>query len=377
MKNKLSEIKLGILGGGQLARMMVLKSHEMGIKPYVLSSELTDPAAQITPHFTQGKLNSQRDLKKFLRQVDLAIFENEFLDPMQLHEASLSNDTPVYPKPKIMHLLQDRLNQKQLLQKHNISTARFIELSSEKQINTLNQLFPKGSVLKAQRQGYDGYGTLIIKDFSKTELIRQFISKNKYIIAEEYIPFKKELALILVRNRKKQIIELPLVETHQENACCVWVKGPCRHPKKDSLVRKLKKLINQIEYEGTIAFELFETKKGNLLVNEIAPRVHNSGHYSLDALSEDQFSLHIKAVLNMDIQTPVKCANGFAMLNLLGQENENSWLPPVGTILHWYNKTESRPGRKMGHLNNLDSTPNKALSTLLDFKKKFLTENKT
>ena len=376
MKNKLSEIKLGILGGGQLARMMVLKSHEMGIKPYVLSAEPTDPAAQITSHFIEGKLSSQRDLKRFLRQVDLAVFENEFLDPIQLHEASIANDTPVYPQPKIMHLLQDRLSQKKLLKKYNIPTARFIEISSIKQMNILNQVFPKNSVLKARKQGYDGYGTLILKNTSNKEPIKQFIHKNKYIIAEEYIPFKKELALILVRNRKKQTIELSLVETHQENACCVWVKGPCRHPKKDTLVKKLKSLINQIEYEGVIAFELFETKKGDLLVNEIAPRVHNSGHYSLDALSEDQFSLHIKAVLNMDLQTPTKCANGFAMLNLLGQENNKIWLPPTGTKLHWYSKTESRPGRKMGHLNNLDSTPNKALATLLDFKKKFLTDKK-
>ena len=370
MKNKLSEIKIGILGGGQLARMMALKSHEMGIKPYVLSPESTDPAAQITPHFIEGKLSSQRDLKRFLRQVDLAIFENEFLDPVQLHEASLANDTPVYPQPKIMHLLQDRLSQKKLLKKHNIPTARFIEISSVKHINILKQVFPKSSVLKARRQGYDGYGTLILKDPLNTELIKSFIQKNKYIIAEEYIPFKKELAIILVRNRKKQVIELPLVETHQENACCVWVKGPVRHPKKDTLVKKLKSLINQIEYEGVIAFELFETKKGDLLVNEIAPRVHNSGHYSLDALSEDQFSLHIKAVLNMDLQTPTKCANGFAMLNLLGQESEKAWLPPAGTHLHWYSKLENRPGRKMGHINSLDSTPTKALATLLNFKKK-------
>ena len=377
MKNKLSEIKLGIMGGGQLARMMVLKSHEMGIKPFVLSPHLTDPAAQVTPFFIQGKLSSKRDLKKFLKQVDLAVFENEFLDPIQLHEASIANNTPIYPQPKIMHLLQDRLSQKKLLKKYNISTARFIEISSAKHINMINQVFSKSAVLKARRQGYDGYGTLILKNTSDKEPIKQFVDKNKHIIAEEFIPFKKELAIILIRNRKKQIVELPLVETYQENACCVWVKGPCKHPKKDSLVKKLKSLINQIEYEGVIAFELFETKKGDLLVNEIAPRVHNSGHYSLDALSEDQFSLHIKAVLNLDIQTPKKCANGFAMLNLLGEETQKPWLPPAGTRLHWYSKAESRPGRKMGHLNNLDSTANKALATLLDFKKKCLTEKKS
>ena len=373
MKNKLSTVKLGILGGGQLARMMALKSHEMGVKPYILSPHPQDPATQVTPHFTQGNLNSQRHLKKFLDKVDLAIFENEFLDPGLLYETSISSNTPIHPMPKTMHLLQDRLNQKQLLQKHKIPTANFIELRSKKQMIELPHLFPKGVVLKKRHQGYDGYGIFIFKIDAKNKTIvtdetaKQFISKNKPLIAEEYIPFKKELAIILVRNRKKQIIELPLVETHQEKACCLWVKGPYRHPKKDLLVKKLKTMLNQIDYEGVIAFELFETKKGSLLVNELAPRVHNSGHYSLDALSEDQFSLHIKAVLNMDLQEPMKCAKGFAMLNLLGESNPGHWLPPTGTILHWYGKIENRPGRKMGHLNSLNSSPSKALNVLLDF----------
>ena len=372
MKNRLSIVRLGILGGGQLARMMALKSHEMGIKPYVLSSHPQDPAAQITPHFIQGRIDSKKDLKNFLNKVDLVVFENEFLDPVLLHEVSIATNTPVHPKPKTMHLLQDRLNQKKLLKEYKIPTARFIEFTYRTEINTLTNLFPKGTVLKKRQQGYDGYGTLIVKNIHEDkERIKQFLSDKPKIIAEEYISFKKELAIILVRNRKKQIIELPLVETYQEQACCLWVKGPCRHQKKDTLVKKLKNMMNQIDYEGVMAFELFETQKGSLLVNEIAPRVHNSGHYSLDALREDQFSLHIKAVLNLDLQIPVKHSGGFAMLNLLGEKVPSQWLPPAGTILHWYGKTESRPGRKMGHLNNIDSTPNKALSTLLNFQKKF------
>ena len=371
MKNRLSKVKLGILGGGQLARMMALKCHEIGIKPYVLSSHPQDPAAQVTSHFVQGNPNTKRDLTSFLNKVDLAVFENEFLDPTLLHTASIASDTPVHPKPKIMNLLQDRLNQKDLLKKYKIPTAHFIKVHSPKQIKDLVSLFPKGMVLKKRNQGYDGYGTLIVKDIAKDDIAKQFIDKNSNLIAEELIPFKKELALILVRNRKEQIVELPLVETYQEEARCLWVKGPCRHSKKDSLVRKLKKMLNQISYDGVMAFELFETKQG-LLVNEIAPRVHNSGHYSMDALSEDQFTLHIKAVLNMDIKSPTKLSGGFAMLNLLGQKTPNQWLPPAGTTLHWYGKMQNWPGRKMGHLNSLNSTSTKALTTLLNFKKKFL-----
>ena len=371
MNNRLSKISLGILGGGQLARMMALKSHEMGIKPYIFSSSPQDPAAQVTPYFIQGKLDSKKDLKNFLSKVDIAVFENEFLDPVLLNEASVASNTPIHPKPKTMHLLQDRLNQKKLLKKYKIPTADFIVIQSNKQINALTSLYPKGAVLKQRRQGYDGYGTLIVQDILEDDRAKQFINKTPDLIAEELIPFKKELAIILVRNRKNQIVELPLVETYQKQERCLWVKGPCQHKKKDRLVKKLKTMMNDIDYEGVMAIELFETKQGLLLVNEIAPRVHNSGHYSMDALSEDQFSLHIRAVLNLDIQTPVKFTGGFAMLNLLGEQGLNQWLPLADTILHWYGKTESRPGRKMGHLNSLNSTPNKALTTLLNCKKKF------
>ena len=375
MKNRLSKVKLGILGSGQLARMLTLKSHEMGIQPYILGSHPQSPASKVSSHFVKGSLHSKRDLKNFLNKVNLAIFENEFLDPVLLHEASLASNTPIHPRPKVMNLLQDRLSQKKLLRQHKVPTADFMEMPSSS--SALTGMFSDGAVLKKRRQGYDGCGTFISKNIEKDQKAWEFVKKNpKGLIVEKYIPFKRELALILVRNRKKQVVEMPLVETFQENACCVWVKGPCRHTKKNSLVRKLKTLMNEIEYEGVMAFEIFETQKGDLLVNELAPRVHNSGHYSLNALSEDQFSLHIKAVLNMDISAPVLRAGGFAMLNLLGLKKSVSFLPPKGIALHWYDKKEAHPGRKMGHLNNLDTSPNKALSPLLDFLKKIQKEEK-
>ncbi len=367
MKNQLSKIRLGILGGGQLAKMLALKSHEMGIQPYILSANAQDPAVVVSPYFTQGRLNSKKDLKSFLKKTDLVIFENEFVDMVLLSSLSAQLKAPVHPKPKIMNLLQDRLKQKKLFKKYSIPTANFIAVESQKQIQDLSNMFPEKVVFKKRLQGYDGGGILIVQDVTQTQKIKQFTNKKTKWIAEEYIRFKKELAIILVRNRKKQIVELPLVETYQKNACCLWVKGPCQHEQKDSLVKKLKTMMDKIDYEGVMAFELFDTKEGTLLVNELAPRVHNSGHYSLDALSEDQFSLHIKAVLNLDIKTPKKCSGGFAMLNLLGEKKPTKWLPPAGTKLYWYGKKESRPGRKMGHINNLDSSPNKALTTLVDF----------
>ncbi len=373
MKNQLSSIKLGILGGGQLARMLALKSHELGMRPYVLNKQVEDSAMQVTPYFVKGDLHSKKDVKTFLRKVDLAVFENEFLDPSMLHEASLETKTSIHPKPKTMALLRDRWLQKSLLKKYKIPTAEFVRVNSVKQMSSLVSLFPNQIVLKKRLFGYDGYGTLITKSKSKTP-VEEFIKKHSpNLIAEAFVPFQRELAIILIRNKMGQIIELPLVETHQEEARCLWVKGPCQHKKKDNLVKKLKRMIDEIGYEGVIAFELFETKT-ELLVNEVAPRVHNSGHYSLDALSEDQFSLHIKAVLNMKLTTPVKRSGGFAMLNLLGNNKTKTslWPLPPGIKLHWYGKAENRMGRKMGHINQLASTGGKALNQLLKFKKDFL-----
>lgn len=371
MENQLSKIKFGILGGGQLARMMALKSHEMGLKPYVLCKAKNDPAAQVTSFYVQGLLDSRRDLKNFLQQVDIATFENEFLDTTLLQKTAFAVKTLIHPKPQVMQLLQDRLHQKKLFQKYKIPTARYVAISSKQEINNVNHLFPKGMALKKRRQGYDGYGTRIVKNITQDKASLDFVVNNiNNLIAEELIPFKREMALILVRNRRKQVIELPLVETYQEEARCLWVKGPRRHRKKAALVKKLKAMLDHLNYEGVMAFELFETKQSKLLVNELAPRVHNSGHYSLDALSEDQFSLHIKAVLNLKIKTPDLLVGGFAMLNLLGRKNYQ--LPSTQASsgkLHWYGKSDARPGRKMGHINFVAGSVSKAFAQLLQFKK--------
>ena len=377
VKKPYSAIRLGLLGGGQLARMLALKCHDMGIKPYVLSPSVQDPAAQVTSFFVKGSLYSQKDLTSFLKQVDVATFENEFLDMSLLSKISRNTKTLIYPSPRTMSMLQDRFKQKSLFKKYNIPTAKFISLSLDShknpqgQFNQLIKLFPNGFVLKKRHQAYDGYGTCIVVNVkSKTKAV-DFIKNNQNLIAEEFIDFKKEMAIILVRNKKKQVVELPLVHTYQEQAKCLWLKGPCQHKNKSALIRKLKVILEQINYVGVIAFELFDTSKG-LLVNELAPRVHNSGHYSLDALSEDQFTLHIKAVLNQELFSSVLNAKGFAMLNLLAGKQLSQQMKMVETRkevkLYWYGKQEHRPGRKMGHLNALASTSEKALKKLFVIK---------
>ena len=245
-------------------------------------------------------------------------------------------------------------------------------------------------VLKTRRGGYDGYGTFVVKN--RADLLKlfsvspqsskikkqskDFLSKNSFII-EPLLNFKRELALLSARNQKGQIIFFPLVESFQENSVCLWVKGPVKHPKLAELKRKISHFLTKIDYRGVIAFELFETEC-DLIVNELAPRVHNTGHYSLDALTEDQFTVHLKAISNQDLKTPQLLSKEFAMLNLLGEGysqpllktqpliEQNQKLKKKGFHLYWYGKKESRPGRKMGHINCVGS---QALQKLLKLKK--------
>ena len=387
MDNTLVRKNVCILGCGQLARFLILKAHNMGLKTSVLAKSSKSPAVVPSTNVIKGSLHSKKDLKKILKQADWAAFENEFVNIHALKTALSelkTNSSPrslpkIHPKPVLMQALQDRFYQKKLLKKYKVPTADFVKIEAEKAkkewVRSI-KLFPKGLILKKQRAGYDGKGVFVAKpsDFLlKAPLL--FIQNSNGVIAEPLISFKRELALILARNKKNQIIEFPLVETYQDKACCVWVKGPVQHKKKSALVKKLKNFIKQINYIGVIAFELFDTPKG-LLVNELAPRVHNSGHYSLTALSEDQFTLHIKAILNKDLKKPKLKAKGFAMLNLLAQKNvfpnkkgrftiPNSQKLSPKAELYWYGKKEFPAGRKMGHINILSSSAALALNKLL------------
>jgi 5-(carboxyamino)imidazole ribonucleotide synthase len=371
-------LKLGILGGGQLAQMLALAAYPYGILPQIYAPSSTEPAAQVSPFFFQGDLKDEKALESFLKQCDVVTFESEFLNASLLEKLSLDTQTPIFPHPRLMGELQDRLSQKRLLEKYKIPTAPWGVVDTWSDIEALTESLSsvgREIVLKQRRFGYDGYGTFFVnpkKDFSLWEQIQ---SKTKEgFIAESKIPFKRELALILARDRHGNIVDFPLVESKQTNARCDWVMGPIRHPKEQALRKVLKHFIRKEDYIGVIAFELFDTGK-ELLVNEIAPRVHNSGHYSQDALSMSQFQAHVMAVCNQQLFTP-KVLAPFAMANLLGVTGETpSWPRTLWSSqhqghLHWYGKKENRAHRKMGHINTLGKTPKAALSVALTARRK-------
>ncbi|RME17355.1 MAG: ATP-grasp domain-containing protein, partial [Bdellovibrio sp.] len=300
--------KVGILGGGQLARMLVQKGADLGFEMHVLSESPEDPAAQVTSFWHQGALTRENVLE-FSQHVSYLTFESEFLDIKALKGVR----KVIYPKPSLMGKLRDRWFQKRLLEEYGIPTARYQRAD---QVTPTSPFYGKRAVFKKRLFGYDGYGTSVmtgLKDWKKAPLSEDYI-------VEEWVPFQRELAVSFARNPQGQLSEFPLVETFQENSRCLWVKGPVFCRAFSTLKKKIKSFLEEIQYVGVIAFELFEVQ-GQLLVNELAPRVHNSAHYSLNAASADQFTLHLKALVNAPLPSKVRAlTGGFFMLNLLGRK---------------------------------------------------------
>ncbi|MCB0362842.1 MAG: ATP-grasp domain-containing protein, partial [Bdellovibrionales bacterium] len=256
-----SEIKkVGILGGGQLARMLIQQGQRMGLEMHVLCPSSKEPGPQVTRYWTQGSPHERQDLLDFMTRVDLISFESEFLDGVLIHELQQKIQCQVEPHPLLMNLLQDRLSQKRWLLEHGVPTAPFISVENPKDFEEALKFFPKGFVLKKRRYGYDGYGTYIVDADSNVESFFSIFDKTpEGFIAESKIHFKRELAVQVARSRSGELAVLPLVESCQKDQRCYWVKGPVQHSKASTLVKKLKKLLEKSRYVGIMAFELFDS----------------------------------------------------------------------------------------------------------------------
>ena len=354
---------IGYLGGGQLARMLAESASHLGCYPHVLSPKKNDPGAQVSGFWHQGQLTEKQDLVDFLKKVDVATFESEFLDARLLQDAQATTGTTIYPAPALMGLLQDRKSQKELLDQFLLPTAPWSSVAKADEILHFVERNAYPIVFKKRFFGYDGYGTFIIKNKKAlADFIKQEFKPNLFIV-EKFIPFKKEMAVIVARSEDKSFTSLPFVESFQQDARCDWVRGPIKFKESKNTLSRLKKFLNGLKYVGVMGVEFFLTSKG-LMVNEIAPRVHNTGHYSLDTDSLSQFDLHNMCLLGQKLPKKIEIKKGFAMANLIGSGDE-VLLKSTHGKLYWYGKDDNRPGRKMGHLNALGTTPAAALKEAL------------
>lgn len=369
--------KVGVLGGGQLGRMMALKGAELGYEVHIFSEHSTDPAAQVTRHWHSGMIGSSEaqlaTLTEFFKSVDVVTFESEFIPPEPIKAAALRSQVPVRPSIDLMAALRERGSQKALLQKYKVPTTFTAEPRTINEVKEFYKLQKNGIVAKKRLFGYDGYGTFLIRSPRELEAFcHEYGDVLSQFIFEPIVRFKRELAISLARDLAGHIVFFPLVEWKARDKKCHWVKGPTQHKALKALKRSLKNFAQKIDYVGFISFELFDLG-GSVVVNEVAPRVHNSAHYSLNALSYDQFQAHLLAITSENLKSePVPHTRGFAMVNLVGASDSEPTFPThLKAHLHWYGKTQNRPGRKMGHLNTLAQHADEALRLALHEEKRF------
>jgi 5-(carboxyamino)imidazole ribonucleotide synthase len=345
-------VTIGILGGGQLARYLVEKGQNLGLETWVLSENKTDPAAQVTSHWIKGNPKDRKDLTQFLKNVSHLTFESEFAD-VKLIQETAPKGLQIFPILNHIEVFQDRYSQKTLLETYLVDTAPFFKVSNTTDLQRCGDFFKYKYVLKKRFGGYDGYGTFISKNKKDHQKIVQSVTDYSVgFIAEAFVAFEYECAATFFRNKKGQWTHTPLVFSKQSQSKCDYVFGPIQHPSFDVMKKKIKSLMQKIDYVGALTFEFF-VKGSQLIVNETAPRVHNSAHYTLDALSQDQFTLHLKSVLNWDLSIPITPrSKRFCMVNLVGRSENDVVIPKdLSGTLYWYGKTENRSGRKMGHIN--------------------------
>ncbi len=353
-----SNFKLGILGGGQLGRMLLRETNKFDIQTYVLDPSNDAPCKPYTNHFTQGDLLDFDTVYNFGKQVDVLTIEIESVNINALQK--LENEgVSVYPSSKTLSVIQNKATQKLFYTDNNIPTAPFSRFAFTSEIEDAidNGGISLPFVWKAAQFGYDGNGVKIIR--SVEDLIDL---PNTECIVEEMVPFKNELAVIVARNPSGEIKNYPVVEMefHPEANQVEYVICPARISEKvaQKAIEVALKVSEKINHVGLLAIELFQTHDDEILVNEVAPRPHNSGHQTIEASYTSQFEQHLRAVLNLSLGSTDNKTSGI-MVNLVGAEghtgnvvyqNIDTILAMSGVTPHIYGKKETRPFRKMGHV---------------------------
>lgn len=365
-------LTIGILGGGQLAKMLAAAAYRIGLNVAIIENHTNSPAGDMTKYDFSKGWNNKEELDKFIEVSDVITLENEFIDTEILEYIETKRE--VFPSSKTMKLVQDKFHQKTVFKNNNLPVPHFEKIDNVEQAIDFGKNYGYPYILKARKLGYDGYGNSTI--FDETSAIEAFNKFNnektsREMMAETFVEFEKELAVIVARNKKGEEEIYPTVETVQYKHICHEVIAPADI---DPNIRKeAQKLalsaVRSINGIGVFGVELFLTKDKKIIINEIAPRPHNSGHYSIEACYTSQFENCIRAVLGLSLGSSELITNAAVMINLLGQhngigipENIEELLLHKKVFIHLYNKKESRVGRKMGHITALGNNQSEAYS---------------
>tara|TARA_Y100001933_G_scaffold140529_1_gene139392 strand:- start:2712 stop:3902 length:1191 start_codon:yes stop_codon:yes gene_type:complete len=349
---------LGIIGGGQLALMLVEAAKKRDIKVCVQTKSASDPGSLKADLVIEADPLQVRGNKTLIKECEKIIFENEWIRIDKLKE--LASDNFFVPNLKALSPLVDRISQKKFINKLNLPTPRWISLSDFKKLNEdLREKWEFPLMAKSFKGGYDGKGN---KKISNKKEFEVFVSKNssEEWLLEEWIDYKNEFALVGSRDKSGKIRLFPIVETFQSNNVCHWVLSPANtnYEINQFALNIFSSIVNELNYVGVLGIEFFFGKDG-LLINEIAPRTHNSGHFSIEGCNTSQFDQHICISCGVNPPEIELNSQGSLMVNLLGLKSDfhlsideriKRLSDIEGANLHWYGKLKENLGRKMGHI---------------------------
>jgi len=346
----MSKSNLGIIGGGQLGSMLAIAANKLEIKTTVFSDDRDAPAQNFSNEFIYGEYNDQDKIKEFTNKVDIITYEFENIPYETLHE--MNKIKPVLPKPSINRIIQHRLAEKDFINNLNIKTTKYVLIEKKSELDSVGSLLP--GLLKTTTLGYDGKGQYPINSLEDLDSI--YIDYSKSYILEKLIKLKKEISIIITRfgNKQYEIYE-PIENIHEEQ---ILRNSKIPADISDKILEQSKlwaiEITEELKYVGTLCVEFFIDRNDNLYVNEIAPRVHNSGHLTINAYNVSQFENHIRAVCKLK-QVPLKKISNAKMTNIIGDQI-NHYRNKKFTQKEFffdYLKKEIKRKRKMGHLTTL------------------------
>jgi 5-(carboxyamino)imidazole ribonucleotide synthase len=354
---------IGILGGGQLGYMLALAGYPLGLHFRFLDPSPEAPVGRIAQRVT-ADYTDEAALEKFASGLELVTyeFENVPVDAAKF----LAQRIPVFPPPAALEAAQDRINEKELFQQLNIASTEFAPIHKRGDIEPALDRIGFPAILKTCRMGYDGKGQWILKSFedvgrASSELPHELFANAKQrapLILEKFVSFTRELSLLAVRSRAGETVFYPLVENHHRSGILRLSLAPA--PRLEPALQRsaedaARRILESLNYVGVLAIEFFECN-GRLIANEMAPRVHNSGHWTIEGAVTSQFENHLRAVLGLPLGSAALTGHS-AMLNLIGELPEPSEILAVPDAhLHLYGKSP-RPGRKIGHLTVRAASP--------------------
>ena len=347
----MSKINLGIIGGGQLGSMLSVAAKKLNIKTTIYCDDADAPAQNFCNEFIFGQYDNQKKILEFVSMVDIITYEFENIPYETLSE--INKLKPVLPKPSVNRLIQHRLAEKDFVNKLNIRTTRYVSVEKKSDIETLEDFLP--GILKTTTMGYDGKGQYPIKKIEDLDSLN--IDFSKGYILEKLVKLKKEISVIITRygNNNFETYE-PIENTHQDQIL-KHSKIPAEISKKilDQSKNWAQTIAEELKYIGTLCVEFFIDRNENLYVNEIAPRVHNSGHLTINAYNVSQFENHVRAVCSLE-KIPLKKLTNAKMVNLIGNQivpYRNNLKFNDNEFFFDYLKKEIKEKRKMGHLTTL------------------------